>query len=469
MIKKKDNSKDNSKYKKNIKYPLMAVLFALFFGIPMVNNLFLPLSMLFSLKAIRNAKKDPKEYGGVWIAIICIIFSIISYTKISVVIPCYNEEKNIAKCLDAVYSLDYPKENIEVIVVDDGSPDSTIKTLEDYKKRNKNHATGMIISRGKHEGKSASLNIGINKAHHEIILTLDADTIVEKDSLRNLVRPFSDREVGATNGSFIPSNRNSLLGLFQNIEYSYYNLVKKSFSSVFRNGIWFFGAFTCYRKEALKKIGYFKKDSMTEDMDATLEIYSKGYRLINVFDAVGYTIVPSSIISFFRQRTRWWIGGLQAMKKNLKILSVKSAAHPKISPSIIFVFINQYWWSIFSVLFFPLIIYQVFYWLPQNAGFFPIFAYLFRWFSLLGPVYVIYKIHEWGISLYSIFGVMSGIMSCVLLIISLLKSRARTSAYNLLMIMFGVFFYFPYTIILNTITVISLIKLAFLKKKHFIY
>ena len=76
--------------------------------------------------------------------------------EVSVIIPCYNEESNIKNCLDAVYSLDYPQEKMEVIVVDDGSTDNTLDVLKKLKKEHSN----LIIARGKHEGKSESLTIG---------------------------------------------------------------------------------------------------------------------------------------------------------------------------------------------------------------------------------------------------------------------------------------------------------------------
>lgn len=376
--------------------------------------------------------------------------------KVSVIMPCYNEEKNIKECLDAVFSLDYPKNKIEVIVVDDGSTDNTHKILEGYSKRKGN----IFILTGMHEGKSASLNLGARKAKNEIIFAVDADTVLDKDALKRLVRPFSDPRVGLTNGSCIARNSNSLISMMQRVEYHYNNLIRRSFSLMFRNGIWFFGAFICYRKKALERIGYFKKDTMTEDMDTAMEIYAKGYRVVNVHDAIGYTLVPSGIIDFFRQRMRWNIGALQTLKKNKALFSLKS------SPSIIFVFINQYWWSFYAVVSFPIIAYQVYYWLPSNMGTYgSLFMYLFRWFSLLGPIYVIYKIPEWGISLYSIFGVLSGIISMFLTVKAIYMFKDKIRLKNA----FGIFFYFPYTIILNTITSISLIKLIFLKKKHFAY
>lgn len=376
--------------------------------------------------------------------------------KVSIIVPCYNEEKNIKECLDAVYKLEYPPEKIEVIVVDDGSKDNTLQLIVDYKKGHKN----LIILKAKHQGKSASLNLGVKKAKYDIILTIDADTIINKNSLKLLVRPFSDKEVGATNGSCIAKNTKSILGSFQGIEYHYNNLMRRAFSEVFKNVIWFFGAFACYRKDVLKKIGYFKKDTLTEDMDTAMEIYSKGYRTVTIYNALCLTIVPSGIKDLFKQRARWWVGAWQTLRKNQKVFSFKS------NPSIIFLFINQYWWSFFSVVSLPLIVYQIHYWLPvSSSSILDFFMYFFRWFSLLGPFYVVYKIPVWGISTYNIFGVLSGIMSIFLIIRAINMFGDKMNIKNI----FAIFFYFPYTIILNTIILTSLIRLIFLKRKYFIY
>ncbi|MBW2982483.1 glycosyltransferase family 2 protein, partial [Candidatus Woesearchaeota archaeon] len=213
--------------------------------------------------------------------------------NVSIIIPCYNEEKNIEKCLDAVYSSDYPLEKVEIIVVDDGSSDKTAEIADNYSKN-------ISLIKGKHKGKSEALNLGIKNAKYDIICTIDADTEVDKTTLKKLVQPFMNPEVGATNGSCIAKNKNSLLGMFQNIEYHYNNLIRKSFSVLFDNGIWFYGAFACYRKEILKKIGYFKKDSMTEDADIALEIYAAGYKTINIHDAFGNVLVPSTFKGFIK-------------------------------------------------------------------------------------------------------------------------------------------------------------------------
>ena len=367
---------------------------------------------------------------------------------VSVVIPCYNEEENIKETLDAVFESKYPLKKLEVIVVDDGSTDGTLKILQSYERNIK-------IIQGKHGGKSDALNLGCKAAKNEIILSIDADTLIGKGSISKLVLPFQIEKVAATNGSCLVQNKNSILGLFQNVEYNYNNLIKRSFSSVFNNGIWFFGAFACYRKSVLHKLNYFKKDTVTEDADISLEIYKYGYKTMNVYDAYGYVLVPTNFKDLFKQRTRWWMGVLQALKKN-KLFSFKS------SPSIQFLYYNQYWWSFYAIVSIPLIIYQYSYWFPKGS-FYEIFMYTFRWFTVTGPFYVIYKISEWGISLYNIFGVTAGLISVLLILVSIFMFNDRKNPLNLI----GVFFYFPYTIVLNIIILISLIKMKFLKRQYF--
>jgi len=375
--------------------------------------------------------------------------------KVSVVIPAYNEEKSIISCLDAIYSLDYPKNKIEVIAVDDGSTDKTMDFLKEYQKIHPD----LIILNGNHEGKVAGLNKGIKKARHDLIFAVDADTVIGKDVLSKLARPFADSKIGATNGSCVVKNPNSVLGVFQSLEFHCNSLMRKSFSNLFNNGIWFFGAFACYRKKALEKIGYINRNTLVEDMDTAMSLYKAGYRTINVPDALGYTLVHSNFKKFFNQRVRWWLGGLRTLGKNKKMFSVKS------NPSILFLFINQYWWTLFALISFPLIAYQIYYWLPYNSqNFVSLFMYLFRWFSLAGPIYVLYKIPEWGISFYNIFGVLSGIMSVSFIIWAVYLFKDKLSLKNIA----GIFFYFPYTIILNTIVVASVVMNIFLKKECFV-
>lgn len=371
--------------------------------------------------------------------------------NISMVVPVFNEEKNIEECISSILKSDYPKEKIEVIVVDDGSTDNTINIVKNFKE--------VKLLQQNHLGKSEALNLGTLKAKHNFILTIDADTTIDKNCIKEIVKPLIDNKVGATTGVSKVRNNKNMIGIFQNIEYHYNNLIRNSFSKMFDNGIWFFGALACYRKSTLKEIGFFKKDTLTEDMDIALEIKKAGYKTINVHNATGYTIAPKSLRELYNQRSRWWIGVLQSLVKNKRLFSYKS------SPAILFLFINQFWWTFYSFLSLPAIIYQINYWLPYNSSsLFALFSYLFRWFSLLGPIYVVYKIPVWGISYYSFFGVLSGIISAILIIAAIRIFKDRLNLKNL----FAIFFYFPYTIVLNIIILLSLLRFGFWKNKFFI-
>ncbi len=370
--------------------------------------------------------------------------------KVSVVIPAYNEGKNLRGCIEAIKESEYPKDKMEVIVVDDGSTDDTIDIAKDL---------GVKVLEQNHLGKSEALNLGTRNAKNDFILTIDADTIIEKECIKEIVKPLSDKKVGATTGVSTVRNNKGMIAIFQNIEYHYNNLIRNSFSRMFNNGIWFFGALACYRKSTIEEIGFFKTDTMTEDMDTALEIKKAGYTTINVHNAVGKTIAPTTIRELYHQRSRWWIGVLQSLVKNKKLFSYKS------SPAILFLFINQFWWTFYSFLSLPAIAFQVNYWLPYNMGSFSsLFGYLFRWFSLLGPIYVIYKIPVWGLSYYSFFGVLSGIISAVLIVAAIRMFKDRLHFKNI----FAIFFYFPYTIVLNMIILISLLRFRFWKNKFFI-
>ena len=371
--------------------------------------------------------------------------------NVSIVIPAYNEEKNVVECFESIFNSNYPRNKIEVILVDDGSTDNTLEILKKYK--------NIKVFQQNHLGKVDALNLGVLNSSHDFILTVDADTTLDRDCIRELLKPFADKKVGATTGNNNVKNKKSFIAMFQNIEYHFSNLIRNSFSIVFSNGIWFSGSLACYRKTALRKIEYFKKDTLAEDQDIALEIKKAGYNTINSSTAFGYTIVPNKIKDLYIQRSRWWIGTLQAIVKNKNLLSRKA------SGSIFFLYINQFWWSLYAFLSLPLIIYQINYWIPHNSQtLYSLFTYLFRWFSLMGPIYVLYKIPDFGVSIYSIFGVLSGIITTILSIVALRMFKDKIGFKNI----FAIFFYFPYTIVLNMIILVSLLRHKFWTRSHYI-
>lgn len=369
--------------------------------------------------------------------------------KITVVIPAHNEERHISKCIESVLSSDYPKNKIEIIVVDDGSDDKTREISRRYKIK--------LISQP-HKGKVEALNKAVEEAKNKFILTIDADSYIEKDFIKKMVAPFSDKNIGATTGIVKIDNIKRPITFFQAGEYNLHNMIRHSFSQVFGNSVWFLGALACYRKDILKRIK-FKKESLTEDMFLSLEMRKQNYKTISIKDAYGYTTAPDSLRKLLHQRIRWWIGGLQSIFKNKDMFKLRYGL------PIIFLFINQIYWSLYAIVSLPVILYQVLYWLPYNTETISqISIYLIRFFSLWGPIYVISLIPKDGISFFTFFGVMSGILTTIIITTGMLIFKDKSKFMEII----AIFFYFPYTIALNIIILISLIKMIFLKKRYFI-
>ncbi len=111
---------------------------------------------------------------------------------LSVIIPTYNEEAGIEECIKSLYQQNYSKEKIELIVVDDGSTDKTVDIIRKYP---------IKVLTQEHKGKSEALNLGVKSSTHDFIVTVDADTIFDKDCLMHLVRPLMDTTIGATTGN----------------------------------------------------------------------------------------------------------------------------------------------------------------------------------------------------------------------------------------------------------------------------
>jgi cellulose synthase/poly-beta-1,6-N-acetylglucosamine synthase-like glycosyltransferase len=368
--------------------------------------------------------------------------------SVSMIIPVYNEENNIRGCLQAIRNSDYPRKKIEIIVVDDGSEDRTVETAKGFEK--------VRVIRQGHKGKVEALNLGASRASNNILVTIDCDVEVQKDFIRNIVKPFSDPKVGAVSGAAKVTKPGSMLTAFQSIEYALNSLLMDSFSTVFGTSFWFWGAVTSLRKDVLNRVGGFSKRTETEDFEIMIRIKRHGYKTVSTKHAIGITKVPLKLHSLFRQRIRWWKGTLQTISIN------KDMFRPKYGIAIMLLIIMQLFWFAFSFLVIPLITYQIFYWLPYSmTNLAEALFYLFRWFNLTGPFYALYKIPEWGISFVSIFGILSAFITISMTVIAFWVFKEEISLRKCL----GIFFYFPYTIIINVIIIMGALKYAISRGK----
>lgn len=266
---------------------------------------------------------------------------------ISILIPAYNEAFNIIQTIDSICRQEY--KNYEIIIINDGSLDNTLEILkENYNlkatkssfkkefstKNIRNYYVSDKIANLKvidkdRGGKSDALNAGLNMSSHELFCSLDADTVLDKHSLKNIIKPFIENTnvvaVGGTikilngckitNGNLHERNPSkNLLALPQSIEYVH--------SFIFGRFAWLkincplilSGAFTIFLKKPIIDIGGYKENTVGEDMEIVLRLHKKmllnklKYRILHSPNAIGWTEAPEEINILRNQRIRWHRG-----------------------------------------------------------------------------------------------------------------------------------------------------------------
>ncbi len=235
--------------------------------------------------------------------------TVASHPRISVVVPAYNEERTITKCVQSLLSLDYS--NYEIIIVDDGSTDSTYRLASQAK------ASNLLVLHQENRGKSQALNFGIRYSTGEIIITVDADTTLDRQALARIADRFAaNRQVGAVAGNVKVNPERKIINGLQSAEYATgINLVRKS-QSVFGCVMIVPGPIAAVRKEAIQKAGSFSTDTFAEDFDLTLNILKSGYKIQYEEASIAYTDAPKNVEDVIKQRRRWYRGMMQVLDKH---------------------------------------------------------------------------------------------------------------------------------------------------------
>jgi cellulose synthase/poly-beta-1,6-N-acetylglucosamine synthase-like glycosyltransferase len=236
--------------------------------------------------------------------------------------PAYNEEENVAEtvrhALDEVGSL--VDGSIEVLVVDDGSTDDTAAMASSL------GLPGVRVIRQRNAGKASALNTGISYSRHDVLIMVDGDTVFEPATIRRLVQPLADPEVGAVSGNTKVGNRRGILGRWQHIEYVIgFNLDRRMFD-LLECMPTVPGAIGAFRYEALASVGWISDDTLAEDTDLTMALCRIGWRVVYKQSARAWTEAPSSLSQLWRQRYRWCYGTLQSMWKHRRALVERGPA-----------------------------------------------------------------------------------------------------------------------------------------------
>jgi cellulose synthase/poly-beta-1,6-N-acetylglucosamine synthase-like glycosyltransferase len=231
------------------------------------------------------------------------------FPLVSVIIPAYNVANTIKPTMNSAININYPKHRLELIVVNDGSTDGTRQNIEQVMKKNKDRKITLINQRNK--GKAAALNAAIKIAKGEFFACMDADSFVDKETLRKMLYLFQEkgeRLVIVTPAMKVDKPK-SLLQRFQKFEYILAILINRLLSHL--SSLYVApGPFSLYRKETVQKLGGFDENNLTEDQEIGYRMQHNNYGVMQCHDGYVHTVAPKTARQFFRQRNRWYKGSL---------------------------------------------------------------------------------------------------------------------------------------------------------------
>jgi cellulose synthase/poly-beta-1,6-N-acetylglucosamine synthase-like glycosyltransferase len=231
---------------------------------------------------------------------------------VTVLVPAFNEGRVIARTITSILQTGY--ERVEVLVIDDGSTDDTSEVVQ-----------GMIATdprvrllRKVNGGKAHAANAGLQVATGEIVVAVDADTLIMPGSIERLVAHFADESVTAACGNVEVGNVHSWLTRFQAIEYiTSQNFDRRAFA-VLNSVSVVPGALGAWRRKAVLDVGGYSSDTLTEDTDLTLTVLRAGGRIVYEPRAIGRTEAPETVSGLLKQRFRWTYGTYQCLFKHRK-------------------------------------------------------------------------------------------------------------------------------------------------------
>ncbi len=242
-----------------------------------------------------------------------------SKPSVSVIIPAWNEEVGIERTIWSVLNTEYSR--LQVVVVNDGSTDGTDERVNQILAEYRPDPTQQAAIKYLHltnGGKARAMNRAMVHATGDIVITIDADSVMDPGAIDNMVKHFDDPKVGGVAGNVIVGNRRKLIAWIQQMEYLYGFFFKRSdslFNSVYIIG----GAAAAYRRKVLQEMGGFDHSIITEDIEMSTRILSHGYKTRYACDAVVYTEGPSELAGLCNQRLRWKYGRLLTFLKHRRL------------------------------------------------------------------------------------------------------------------------------------------------------
>ena len=286
------------------------------------------------------------------------------YVPISIIVPAYNEEVTIVDTIRSLLYLDY--KTYEIVVVNDGSEDHTgtivsevfgLKRVYRPIRRQVECQEQVSVFEGTimgipitlinkvNGGKADAINMGINVSKYPYFVCMDADSILQKDSLQKIAVPVLENQNVVAVGSMIRIANNSvfekgelvqmrlpkrLIAAFQVLEYERSFLASRILLDKCNSNLIVSGAFGLFHKQAVIDVGGYQVGSMGEDMELIVKLHSyyrshkRPYLIKYAYDAICWTQVPERFRDLLKQRKRWHIGLFQSMTRHTGMITKPS-------------------------------------------------------------------------------------------------------------------------------------------------
>lgn len=226
--------------------------------------------------------------------------------NVSVLVPVKNEEKVVGRLLDSLVRMDYPKENLEVVVVEDESKDRTLKICRSYSEK---YPWIRVFHRDASLGKGDALNFAFHQSSGEIVATFDADDVPEEQAVKKALRYFNRPETGAVHGYHRTLNlRESIVSRLAAYENFLYRLSNDG-KYALRLFVTFSGSNTFFRRSALEKVGLWDPKSLVEDAELSVR-FARAHIATRLAPVECWQEMPARVSSLFKQRIRWSGGNM---------------------------------------------------------------------------------------------------------------------------------------------------------------
>ncbi|NUN11922.1 glycosyltransferase family 2 protein [Candidatus Micrarchaeota archaeon] len=228
--------------------------------------------------------------------------------SITVLIPTFNDGETIKETIESVLKVDYPRNLLEVIVINDGSTDDTLEKLKSFGKK-------ITLLNKTNGGKANALNLGLKHAKGEIIATLDSDSYVAEDSFKKMIGFFDDESVGAVTSNMKVWKPSRFIEKLQNVEYILTVFSRRLLSFLDAINVTP-GPLSMIRKKVFDQIGGYDEQNILEDQEIALRIQAHHWRIEASLEAKVYTATPKTFSGLVRQRVRWHRGGIRNIVKH---------------------------------------------------------------------------------------------------------------------------------------------------------